>query len=65
MSRREPVYITLKSLADTMGWPKPRALRWAKREKVVFMLAGRWVTTKDRIAASFPEVLDRISEREE
>jgi len=56
----DAVYITLTELSDAMGWNRQRALRWAQREGVVFKVAGRWVTTKKRIVASFPEVWDRI-----
>ena len=56
----DAVYITLTELASAMGWNRQRALRWARREKVVFKVADRWVTTKKKIAAVFPEVWDRI-----
>lgn len=57
------VYISLAELARLIGWTKMRTFRWARREKVIFMLAGRWVTTQDRITQAFPDVRDKI-ERE-
>jgi hypothetical protein len=64
MSRSGRVYITLADLAAALGWERRKALRWAKKEKVVFMVAGRWVTTKDRLVTSFPEVWDCMRSEE-
>jgi hypothetical protein len=63
---KEPTYITLRELSDLMGWRwKEKTLRWAKREKVVFKVAGRWVTTKEKIIAVFPEALDKLQREAE
>ena len=54
---KPPTYITLLELSRMLGWTKTRTERWAKREKVLVMIAGRWVTTRERILSAFPDLV--------
>lgn len=53
---KQPTYITLLELSRMLGWTKKRTARWAQKEKVLVMLAGRWVTTRERIISAFPDL---------
>lgn len=58
---KPPAYITLLELSRLFGWTKTRTFRWATKEKVLVMVAGRWVTTRERIVSGFPDlVLSRL-----
>ncbi len=54
---RTQTYVTLLELSRMFGWTKTRTFRWAMREKVIVMVAGRWVTTRERILSSFPDLV--------
>lgn len=56
----EKLLISLSQLAEVLGWNRQRALRWARREGIMVQVAGRWVTTRDRIRLAFPDVADRM-----
>ena len=60
---KTPTYITLLELSRMFGWPKARTARWAKKEKVLVMIAGRWVTTRERILSAFPDLVLNRTDR--
>lgn len=49
-------YLTIADVGKVLGWTWEQTWRWGTREKVFFKFSGHWVTTKRRIALSFPDV---------
>jgi hypothetical protein len=64
--RRRPLYFTVRQIVDLFGdeeeWPIHRVRRWLLREKAVVKRSGKWVTTIDKLRATFPEVANRIDQ---
>ena len=60
MTSVDRIYISVAQVARLLGWRTQRAKRWLRREGAAVKIGDRWYTTRDRLRASFPEVLDAI-----
>lgn len=56
----DKVYIPVAKIAKVLGWRTQRAKRWLIREGAGVKIGGLWYTTRDRLRASFPEVLTAL-----
>lgn len=61
------VYITPREVADILEWTKDdvangtrKALRWLRGAGALVKRGNRWVTTKELLRKSFPEVYEEI-----
>lgn len=54
------IYISTKTIAEALGWTTERARSWLIRGNAAFQVGSRWYTTRDRLLAAFPEILEAL-----
>lgn len=54
-----PVYVTVKEVADILGWTNYRARRWLKSAGALVQRGDKLVTTPEKLRDSFPELWEQ------
>lgn len=59
-ARDEAVYISMAQIAAILGWRTERAREWLRKEGATIRIGRQYYTTRSRLRAEFPEILDGL-----